>query len=189
MFCYNNYYNNILNIGFISLFGISCFYTGYFYKYKKIEDNTLENFINSFHMNHLNDSEDENTENKPKMKNVEKLKNALLSFALLVSMNSENRKDLDMNYTNFDGVKLPHFSGCNITNACFSYITDDTPDVSIMAYKQEAINKYLEKNLNTEQQVIIFFDNFADTYTESSKILDFFKGFYSDLSKKNKLIK
>ncbi len=99
---------------------------------------------------------------RPHHQPIDLLKNALLSYALLKVKN----KDIDhfnMNYRAFDGTKLPMMSGCDISNACFTYILDKKSSpwyTSNMIAKSNAIDKYIEHNLGTEQQVQEFFDDF-----------------------------
>jgi hypothetical protein len=103
--------------------------------------------------------------NKEEKKNIylEYLKNALLSYALM-RVCKRDVDDFNMIYNDFDGTKLPMFSGSSITNASFSYIIDKksfrehpfyTP---IMEEKIKAIDKYLDKNLNSEDDIYKFFE-------------------------------
>jgi len=105
---------------------------------------------------------------KPKNKSLEVLKNGLLSYALLKTSPEEDLKDFNMNYKSFDGNKLPMFSGYSTSNACLSYIIDKedfkkslfyTP---IMEDKIIAIEKYLEKNFDSDKKVADFFDMFVE---------------------------
>jgi hypothetical protein len=90
---------------------------------------------------------------------VEDLKNALLSFALIVNKEKDPnlRLSLNMNYAGMDGTELPEFSGCDVQNACFTYLTSNV----IMEEKVKAIHRYLDKNLNSEKQIVEFFDKFV----------------------------
>jgi hypothetical protein len=91
---------------------------------------------------------------------VEDLKNALLSFALIVNKEKDPnlRLSLNMNYTGMDGTELPEFSGCDVQNACFTYLTSNV----IMEEKVKAIQRYLDKNLGCEEQIVEFFDRFVE---------------------------
>lgn len=97
---------------------------------------------------------------------IEQLKNALLSYALnTIKINDPNFKpfsDFRMDYENFDGTQLPMFSGCDITNACFTYIKQCEETNLYMEDKQIAIQKYLIKNLNTSEQIVNFFNKFVE---------------------------
>lgn len=93
-------------------------------------------------------------------KHVEDLKNALLSFALIINKEKDPnlRLSLNMNYAGMDGTELPEFSGCNVQNACFSYLVSNV----IMDEKVKAIHRYLDKNLGSEEQILQFFDKFVE---------------------------
>lgn len=96
---------------------------------------------------------------------VERLKNALLSFALSVAC--KNDISDDMMYGNYDGTKLPRMAGASVANACFTYILDiaefrRTPlYTQVMEAKILAIQKYIDANLDTEQKVLDFFEKFV----------------------------
>lgn len=96
---------------------------------------------------------------------IEKLKNALLSHMLMKVGDIEYN---NYEYHKFDGSKLPIFSGYNISNACFSYIFDINEFKnnmfysSVMESKLFAINKYIEKNLNTDNKVLLYFEKYLD---------------------------
>lgn len=87
---------------------------------------------------------------------IELLRDALLSFALLGTGRMDN--NLNLNYDTFDGSLLPSASGFNVPNACFSYLSSSLPK------KLRAIEKYIDKNLNTNQKVEIFFVNFLKSH-------------------------
>jgi hypothetical protein len=96
---------------------------------------------------------------------IETLKNALLSYAL---MKCGKIDDSPIgNYASFDGSILPAFARYSTANACFSYIQSDYDRIfgpfatKVMDDKHKAIVKYLERNLNTEEQVLGFFENFT----------------------------
>jgi hypothetical protein len=105
---------------------------------------------------------------KPKNKSLEILKNGLLSYALLKTSNKDDLKSFNMNYKSFDGTKLPMFSGCSMINACLSYIQDKEDFRKSLFYTQKmddktiAIEKYLDRNFDTDQKVIDFFEKFID---------------------------
>ena len=106
---------------------------------------------------------------------VSKLKNALLALALTKIKNNDFNTDL--NYLAYDGSQLPPLSGCSTENACFTYILKNPLYLPFysqhMDRKQEAICKYLEKHLNTKEQILAFFKTFveiiSDWETETEK--------------------
>lgn len=107
---------------------------------------------------------------------LEKLKNALLAHALM-----KVKKDdflLNFKYSSFDGTKLPTASGTNTENACFSYILSKKEfrksPFYTAAYEEKinAIDKYLNQNLNTDEKVVEFFKAYTTVPTtpvETSK--------------------
>lgn len=108
-----------------------------------------------------------NCRNRPsKIKQIERLKNALLSFALM-RMCKDDIHEWNLNYEGFDGTKLPGFCGVSLDNACFTYMRSreelkmDTFFTRYLIKKLGAIEKYVDKNLNTEDQVQAFFNAFA----------------------------
>ena len=96
------------------------------------------------------------------------LKNALLTFALATTRMED--MDSSYDYSKFDGSTLPKLSGFSLDNACFSYIVDkdefkrDPWYTTIMMDKLVAIDRYLSKNLDTNDKVANFFMEFVDTY-------------------------
>jgi hypothetical protein len=94
---------------------------------------------------------------------IESLKNALLTLALM-RVRSKDRDDLN---TFFDGTKLPMLSGCDHTNACFSYIGGRAEFrrspfyTKQMERKHDAIDMYLKRNLGMHEQVEDFFKAFV----------------------------
>lgn len=92
---------------------------------------------------------------------LEDLKNALLAYALMnVGKEDDNfYKD----YDRYDGTTLPPLSGWCMTHACFSYIHGAHPPLNntpLAMAKQDAIKRYLDKNLSTTDQVMTFFERF-----------------------------
>jgi hypothetical protein len=53
------------------------------------------------------------------------LKNALLINALINHNSKDINEMIDYNFKEYDGSKLPHLSGCDYSNICFSYIQPD----------------------------------------------------------------
>lgn len=91
------------------------------------------------------------------------LKNALLTNALIKHNSKDINQMIDYNFKEYDGRKLPHLSGCDYSNICFSYIQPDYTNYNefsnkVMDQKEEAIYKYLHKNFNTTKDVNQFFD-------------------------------
>jgi hypothetical protein len=85
---------------------------------------------------------------------VNKLKNALLAHAMMCISPVCN----DLDYTGYEGGILPPFSGCSVENACFTYFSDGgSLNTRHMLSKLYAINKYVQKNLNTDEAVYKFF--------------------------------
>ena len=103
-----------------------------------------------------------NVKKKKQNSTLEILKNALLSFSLMKTCDNIDNS-LNLNYASYDGTKLPSFSGYNIENACFSYITKNN-FTNPMHDKSKAIEKYLSNNLGTNEQVVTFFEKFVESY-------------------------
>jgi hypothetical protein len=102
--------------------------------------------------------------------NLEQLKNALLTYHMTeVFANKIERGPIT---TVFDGSSLPPLSGYNLINACFSYIMDEDEFkkhpfyTQTMAMKHKAIDRFLELNLNTREQVTKFFDDVTNKKNE-----------------------
>lgn len=105
---------------------------------------------------------------------LESLKNGLLTLAL-TRVKKDDFDEFNFSYSNYDGTKLPSLSGYNFSNACLSYILDidqfrksglySKP----MEYKTIAIQKYLDKNLDTEEKILEFFDKFLETVEEETE--------------------
>ena len=53
--------------------------------------------------------------------NVEELKNALFTLALM-KLRHSNRDDMNMIYSSFDDTKLPMLSVFSLENACYTYM-------------------------------------------------------------------
>lgn len=112
--------------------------------------------------------------NKKKRKEnlIDILKNALLSYAL-GRLREKDFDGLNFSYETFDGRKLPGMSGFDETNACMSYIIDISdfhkgPWYSRpMEQKIVAINKYLDKNFDTDQKIEDFFEEFVKSCRQS----------------------
>jgi hypothetical protein len=103
-------------------------------------------------------------ENKHKYR--ESLKNALLSYALKTVF-ADRFEDGPIS-TDTTGTMLPPMSGSDMSMACFSYIVDQeefkknpfwTP---IMAQKYKKVDDFLDKNLQTREQVKDFFARFIE---------------------------
>ena len=101
---------------------------------------------------------------------VKQLKNALLTLFLL----KVSKKDFDksFDYTKYDGNKLPPMSWNSIENALFSYIIDINDFKNSEFYnktsenKLKAINKYINKKLNTEKKILKLFNLFIKDHID-----------------------
>lgn len=99
-------------------------------------------------------------------KNIEILKNALLSFALS-RVNQNDFDNRNMDYATFDGTKLPMMSGYDLTNSLCSYIVDkrefrkDLFYTRSMEDKITAIEKYLAKNFDSHEKIEAFLNSFV----------------------------
>jgi hypothetical protein len=101
---------------------------------------------------------------------VEMLKNALLSLALATVYHSKGgvQERTGVDYSSYDGKKLPGMNGCDICNACFTFI--ESPQHAARGEwgsqfrvdKATAIHKYIKTNLSTEQEVHAFFKAFVE---------------------------
>ena len=96
---------------------------------------------------------------------IESLKNALLTFALQIGAKDDIEYN-NMNYDVFNGNTLPSMSGCDLLNACMSYIIDrsefrrDPWYTKNMDQKSIAIEKYLAKKFATSNDTDAFFLKF-----------------------------
>jgi hypothetical protein len=104
---------------------------------------------------------------------VDRLKNALLSFALMNAGNVDSMPSY--NFDTYDGTTLPAFAGYDLPNACFSYLDiESVGGVNLLEEKQDVIHKYLQKQLDTDEKVEEFFRSFLSklqsTHTESHDI-------------------
>ena len=104
---------------------------------------------------------------------LEKLKNALLSFAI-VSINKDDMEGLGTDYSKYKGDKYPPLSGSSVAHACFTYIFNREKFKNSIMYtvmmesKLDAIEKYLKKQFKTDDQTMEFFEKFCEKYKESS---------------------
>jgi hypothetical protein len=98
-------------------------------------------------------------------KSLEALKNCLLAHALMRTKRADF-DDLNMNYASFDGTKLPMMSGCDASNACFTYIITKEDFrknpfyTRMMEGKIDAVDRYLKRNFDTDEKVSAFFDEY-----------------------------
>jgi hypothetical protein len=120
----------------------------------------LIGFILVVYYYHHNDSKD--------FTPIVKLKNALLTLAI-INVSPEDMEH-NFNYSTYDGSKYPALSGSSIGNACFTYIFNmlyfkkSTFYTEQYASKLTAIEKYLENKLNTEEQILSFFEKVRGKY-------------------------
>ena len=83
----------------------------------------------------------------------EMLKNALLSYALIV-LRQDDIDVFNFNYNSFDGTKLPSFAGCDTNNAIMSYMNTSMID------KNQAIERYIKNRFATNKDVESFMIEF-----------------------------
>ena len=91
---------------------------------------------------------------------LEVLKNALLTQALMTVRTSDFSDDASDVY---DGTKLPPLRGADWTHATLSYMDEGIQP------KLAAIDRYLERNLSTAEQVMKFLDN-LETLNDLAKM-------------------
>ena len=102
---------------------------------------------------------------------LDKLKNALLTL-VLISSRKQDMEGLNFDYDGYTGDTFPALSGSSVPHACFSYIFNQaefkrSPMFSAMySKKMDAINKYLQKNLATQDQALTLFTDFHQQYVE-----------------------
>lgn len=105
---------------------------------------------------------------------VDRLKNALLSYALH-KVSTDRIDSPIVDYASMDGSKLPPMSGCDMSNACFTYIFDRDEFKNSLFYtphmekKLDAIEKYIQKHLGSDDQVQQFFDKFAKLHSHEQE--------------------
>jgi len=101
---------------------------------------------------------------------IVKLKNALLTLAIVNVNHEDIDQDFNFNYSTYDGSKYPALSGSSIGHACFTYIFNMLYFKKSILYSEQyanklvAIEKYLENKLNTEEQVFSFFEKVCLEY-------------------------
>ena len=102
---------------------------------------------------------------------LDKLKNALLTL-VLISSRKQDMEGLNFDYDGYTGDTFPSLSGSSVPHACFSYIFNQaefkhSPMYSaVYSKKMDAINKYLQKNLATQDQALTLFIDFHQQYVE-----------------------
>lgn len=101
---------------------------------------------------------------------VDRLKNALLAFALAKTCANDMSDDPD--YDKYDGTMLPRPCGFSLANACFTYILDVNEFRQDPLYcvdiesKINAIQRYIDKNLDTNEKTLAFFEHFTSDLEE-----------------------
>jgi hypothetical protein len=105
---------------------------------------------------------------------VDTLKDGLLSMALL-RLRADDVNRSDRRYSNYDGTELPPFSGMGgIVHLCMSYILDVEefrrgPWYSkFMEDHIMAIDAYLMAHFDTDERVVGFLQEMADTLFEKA---------------------
>lgn len=102
---------------------------------------------------------------------LDQLKNALLTL-VLISSRKQDMEAFNFHYDGYTGDTFPALSGSSVTHACFSYIFDQAEFKKssmyspMMAKKMDAINKYLQKNVSTQDQALTLFTDFYQEYVE-----------------------
>jgi len=110
-------------------------------------------------------------ENRNDSTPLERLKNALLTFAL-VDIKKEDMSKLCYDYENFNGDKFPALSGSSVAHACYTYILNRSMFRKSIMYskafenKLDAIEKYLNLHLKTEEQTLEFFEKFCEKHVD-----------------------
>ena len=100
---------------------------------------------------------------------LDKLKNALLTL-VLISSRKQDMEGLNFDYDGYTGDTFPPLSGSSVPHACFSYIFNQaefkhSPMYSaVYSKKMDAINKYLQKNVATQDQALTLFTDFHQQY-------------------------
>lgn len=110
------------------------------------------------------------------------LKNALLAYALhKTTINADDvpSSKTAHRYDDYDGSKLPPMTGYTLPNACFTYILErprvrliDSTYTEIMESKFVAIEKFIEKNLDTDDKVLKLFVKFCETNKDGRDALE-----------------
>jgi hypothetical protein len=101
-------------------------------------------------------------------KPIEDLKNALLAHALVRVHNDKVEMLPISNYKHYDGDKLPSLSGCTDVNAFYSYIVplEELKKgpfyVPMMEDKQNAITKFIEKHIKSQDDSLTFFEKYLE---------------------------
>jgi hypothetical protein len=110
-------------------------------------------FATITYIHHLFQKKNRNTRNDK----LEPLKNALLTYALTIVCN-DNQKGDTYDYDSYDGSKIPPLSGGDPVNTLMSYIVDsDNPHIHS---KYNAIQRFLEDNLSNPYQQEDFIQQF-----------------------------
>ena len=105
---------------------------------------------------------------KRKAKPIDKLKNALLTHALTIIYANEFTKNNNQPYSSYNGNTLPLLSGSDFEMALFSYIANESDHTSNNFYSKQmqdkaiAINKFLDKNLDSDIKIILFFRQYLE---------------------------
>ena len=99
-------------------------------------------------------------------RHVTDIQNTLLTYALMTAA----KKDVDSSYdyAKFNGTKMPMMAGCDLHNACSTYIIDrnrfrqDPWYSDIMDQKLVAIEKYLDNKFKSRADTDKFFMEFIN---------------------------
>jgi hypothetical protein len=100
---------------------------------------------------------------------LERLKNALLTLALVTAQKDAIQDLPIVNYDALDGTKLPALAGSSMAHACYSYILSPRDESQhrfrnpIMVAKGRAIERCLDKNLDSDAKAYALFERFVQT--------------------------
>lgn len=108
----------------------------------------------------LNHEMNHNEELSIAEKNIEQVKNALLSYALSVVY--PNDYGNNHNYDEYKGDKLPPMIGCDKKHALFTYIQNDEIGYNVMRMKNDAILQFLVNKFEDVEDACDFFSEFVD---------------------------
>ena len=110
----------------------------------------------------------EKCENKEEDSQIEYLKNALLTLALL-SVRSEDMDAVNYDYIECNGDTYPAINGYSVPDACFEYIISNKRCKQYQYYsdKMGAFQKYIQKKLHTREQISNFFNDFIQFQKEA----------------------
>lgn len=106
-----------------------------------------------------------------------RLKNALLTKALMSARRADFHDLPTVGYASFDGTKLPAPAGSDLASACFTYTLDGDPSgrarwradrwfTEVMDSKYAAVDRYLQSNLADAESCRRLFEDYASATEE-----------------------